>query len=371
MQALTFHSPYNIIYTSTSRPTLCSPTDAIVRIRFAGLCGSDLHIYRGTEPGPDRGTVMGHEFVGVVAEVGSKVVGIQVGDRVGGAFTTCCGKCYYCTHSLSSRCINGLLLGYVSSTVGLHGTQCEYVLIPNASSSLFTCPPSVSDIETLLLGDVLTTGYHCALNGIENVHGLRKAPMDEEAAPAKQNRKADLVVLILGCGPVGLMAVVSALYLGIGKVIAADAVEERVQMARTYGAEGVRPDAVREAVSNCTDGRGADVILEAVGSNSALTLALELVRPGGVISSVGVNNSDTFPFSPTSAYNKNVTFKTGRCPVMSLLPQVMPLVLSKKYDLEKIVTHRMKLSDGNKAYEIFDKKTDACIKVVFEVGVEE
>ena len=132
-----------------------------------------------------------------------------------------------------------------------------------------------------------------------------------------------------------------------------------------------------------------------------MTLALELVRPGGVISSVGVNNSDTFPFNPTrylqicvlitqfrlpyavdyhlttiliisySAYNKNVTFKTGRCPVMSLLPQVMPLVLSKKYDLEKIITHRMKLSDGNKAYEMFDKKTNACIKVVFEVGVEE
>ena len=106
MQALTFHSTYNIIHTSTPRPRLCSPTDAIVRIRFAGLCGSDLHIYRGTEPGPDKGTIMGHEFVGVVAEIGSKVVGIQVGDRVGGAFTTCCGevrKGKYYSHRISIK----------------------------------------------------------------------------------------------------------------------------------------------------------------------------------------------------------------------------------------------------------------------------
>ncbi|KND00488.1 uncharacterized protein SPPG_04804 [Spizellomyces punctatus DAOM BR117] len=344
---LTFEGVKTVRVRQVPIPTIQEPTDCIVRTSLVGVCGSDLHAYHGREAGCDHGTVMGHELVGIVDAVGASVTSLKVGDRVMCPFTTNCGSCFYCKRGLTARCTTGQLFGWKSGGKGLDGGQAQYVRVPLADGTLSRIPEGVTDEEALLLGDIFSTGFFCADNG-----GI-EADQDQ-------------VVAVIGCGPVGLMAILGARELGAKRVIAIDMVTDRLDLAKEYGAEPVhlKEQDPLAAVHAATEGRGADVVLEVVGSESAMELAYKLLRPGGTLSCVGVHNEDKLAFSPNDAYDKNITFRIGRCPARHFMEKLVPVVVSKKYDLTRIITHRMDLKEAVEAYDMFDRKLDGCIKIV-------
>ena len=346
MRALTFHAVHSIHHESVADPILEAPEDALVAVELAGLCGSDLHVWHGRETGLDTGTVMGHELVGRIVACGAGVRRIVVGARVVAPFTTCCGACFFCRRGLSARCPAGRLFGWVQRGVGLQGAQAERVRVPLADATLVEIEDDLPAERALLLADVLPTGWHCA----------RMAEVG-----------AETIAVVLGCGPVGLAAVVAALEQGARRVFAVDAVEERLALAARLGGEPVRlAGDVLGVVRDATEGRGADAVLEVVGSPEAARLAFDLVRAGGVVSIAGVHHGERFPISPVEAYERNLTLRIGRCPARSLMEGLLPL-LRRRADLAAIVTHRPPLSDGPDAYRRFDLKQDGCIKVAFTV----
>jgi len=347
MRALTFQGRENIGYESVDDPGILSAKDVIVKVKLTCICGSDLHVYYEHEKGLDKGTVMGHEFVGEVVEKGADVRLLKIGDKVMSPFTTNCGECFYCKTGLTCRCEKGQLYGWVEKGRGLHGGQAEFVRVPMADSTLEKIPEGVSLEEGLLLGDIFSTGFFCA-----------------HQAEIKKNE----VHAIIGCGPVGMMAIVGAIEYGSEKLFAIDAVDERLAMARKFGAIPInyKKQDPLEVIKEYNEGRGADAVMEVVGSGSAGKLAYEILRPGGIISTVGVCNDQHLSFSPADAYNKNITFKVGRCPARFYMNKLTPLVQQKKYDITAILTHRLKLSEGVSGYDIFANKKDNCMKVVLE-----
>lgn len=348
MKALTYHAPQSIHFEDVPDPKLLAPGDAIVQVEVAAVCGSDLHVYHGREAGLDRGAVMGHEFLGRVVECGSTVRAIQRGDRVVAPFTVNCGTCYFCSTGLTARCTQSQLFGWVQDGVGLQGGQAELVRVPLADSTLMKAPDDLSSELALLLADVLPTGYHCAKSA--------------EVEPGG-------VYAVVGCGPVGLMAVAGAITLmgrHPSKLFAIDTVPERLALAEQMGATPIdasRADP-RAALLEATEGRGADGVMEAVGSAQAGRLAFELVRPGGVLSVVGVHHESHAPFSPGEAYDKNLTFRIGRCPARGLFDEVLPIARAQSELLTRLFTHHLPLSAGPEAYRMFDQRRDGCIKVV-------
>lgn len=345
MQALTFNGIEKIHYTSVKDPVLLETTDAIVKINLAGICGSDLHVYHGRETGIENGTVMGHEFTGEIIETGNAVKKLKKGGRVLSPFTTSCGECYYCKMGLTCRCIKGSLFGWVENGHGLHGAQAQYVRVPMADSTLVPLSVDLSNEKGLLLGDIFSTGYFCAENAGVNSKG---------------------VYVIIGCGPVGLMAVIAAKHLGAEKLFAIDSIESRLMMAKDFGANPLNllKQNIKDEIHNATDGRGADAVMEVVGNPDALRLAIEILRPGGIISSVGVHTANNFSFSPAEAYDKNLTYKIGRCPARYYAEKLIREEVIQRYNAEKIITHRFALAKGPYAYTIFANKRDNCIKPV-------
>ncbi len=347
MRALTFQGIRTIRHETVPDPAILAPGDAIVQVRLAAICGSDLHVYHGRETGIDAGTVMGHELVGQVVETGAAVANVRVGDLVMCPFTTSCGTCFYCASGLTARCVHGQLFGWVSAGAGLQGGQAELVRVPLADSTLVAVPDDIRPEEALLLGDVLATGYHCA----------RMAEVGPRGT-----------FVVVGCGPVGLMAVAAARALGAEQLYAVDPVPARLEWAARFGAEPLRLDAhapVVAAIHEATGGRGADAVLEAVGRPSAGRLAYDLVRPGGTIAVVGVHHAAGFAFSPGEAYDKNLTYRVGRCPARHYMPALVDLVRQRR-DLASVFTHRRKLAEGAEAYALFDEKGDGCVKVLLE-----
>lgn len=345
MQALTFGGVETIVHQSVPDPTILEPTDAIVQITLSGICGSDLHVYHGRETGIDNGTVMGHEFVGTVIETGAGVKKFKKGSRVLSPFTTSCGACFYCRIGLTCRCEKGALFGWVQSGHGLHGAQAQYIRVPMADTTLISLSNDLGEEKGLLLGDIFSTGYFCAEN-------------------AGVNEKGTYVVI--GCGPVGLMTIVAAKHLGAANLFAIDLSDKRLQMALEFGAipvNSLNTDA-KTSILNSTNGRGADAVMEVVGSAEALRLAIDLVRPGGTISSVGVHTAENFSFSPGEAYDKNLVYKIGRCPAHYYAEMLLKEEVIQQYPVEKIITHHFGLEKGERAYEVFDKKLDNCIKAV-------
>lgn len=345
MKALTFHGIETIQYESVADPVIEQPTDVIIKVCACAICGSDLHVYHGREHGLDSGTVMGHEFMGEVVDIGEGVTTLRKGDRVMSPFTTSCGNCFYCQIGLTCRCIHSQLFGWREKRKGLHGAQAEFVRVPLADANLVKVPDNVSDEEATLLGDIIPTGYFCALQAGINPKG---------------------VFAVVGCGPVGLMAILGARELGAEKILAFDKEPARLAMASTFGAEAISVSNgnPREKINELTEGRGADGVMEAVGNASSLQLAFDLLRPGGTLSSIGVCTEKSLPFNPTQAYDKNITMKVGRCPARHLMPKLLPLVQQKKYDFTAIVTHRMNLSEGVNGYKTFASKSDNCLKVI-------
>lgn len=345
MKGLIFEGERRIRCEDVPEPEVRDPGDVLVKVELAGICGSDLHPYRGNEEGLDTGTIMGHEGIGEVVEVGAGVRAFSKGNRVLSPFTTNCGSCFFCKRGLTSRCENGSLFGWISGGKGLHGMQAEYVRIPLADTTLLAIPEGVSPEQALLLGDVVPTGFFCAEMA--------------EIGPGS-------VCAVIGCGPVGLMAIAAAAHLGADEVFCIDLIQERLQLGRRYGATPVNPsieDPV-EVVKNATDGRGVGSVLEVVGVGAAMTLAVKLVRPGGIIASVGVHTDLLFGFTPAEVYDRNLTFRTGRCPARAYVDRIVPVVRDKGLDLEAMISHRMPLTEGPAGYEIFDRKLDGCTKVV-------
>jgi threonine dehydrogenase-like Zn-dependent dehydrogenase len=345
VKALTFGGRQVVRCESVPEPRIDTATDAIVAVRLAGICGSDLHVYHERERGLDRGTTMGHELVGQVLAAGDAVATLRPGDRVACPFTTSCGRCYFCRRGLTCRCTSGQLFGWVEGGRGLQGAQAERVRVPLADSTLVPLPDAVSDEAGLLLGDVLATGYFCAdLAGVDGSG----------------------VYAVVGCGPVGLMALAAARHLGAEQVLAVDSVPERLQRARDLGARTVdhRVESAIEAIRDLTEGRGADAVLEVVGSASATRTAVDLVRPGGVVASVGVHTEERFAFGPGEAYDKNLTYRTGRCPARHYMERLLPLVGARRFPLDSLVSHRLPLEEGPRGYALFDARQDGCTKVV-------
>ena len=345
MKALTFEGKEKIEYKSVPDPEIKQSTDVIVKVKLCAICGSDLHVYHEHEKGIDSGTPMGHEFVGEVVDMGKEVKGLKKGDLVMSPFSTSCGNCFYCKIGLTSRCVQGQLFGWVEQGKGLGGGQSELVRVPLADSTLLKVPEGITQHEALLMGDILSTGFFCAYQA---------------------EVKANGVYVVVGCGPVGLMAILGCLEYGAEKVIAIDRMEDRLQQAERFGAIPLNPEKqnARDLIDSLTEGRGADAALEAVGSTRTLGLAYSLTRPGGIISAVGVCNEPEFGFSPVQAYNKSITLKIGRCPARNMMPQLTPVVQKKKYDLAQIFTHQFQLSEGVHGYDIFANRREKCLKVV-------
>ena len=345
MKALVFEGVEQVALASVPEPRIEAAGDVLVRVEIAGLCGSDLHVWNGRERGLDAGTVMGHEYVGRIVERGPAVTGLAIGARVAGPFTTSCGDCFYCRNKLSARCERGRLFGWVEGGAGLHGAQAEYLRVPLAASTLVEVPDGCDPEAALFAGDVLATGFFAA-----------------ELARVEEGT----VAAVLGCGPVGLCAVFGALASGAERVFAVDAVARRLELARQFGAEPLRLDGdPRAAVLEATGGRGADAVLECVGSPEATRLAVDLVRPGGTVGAVGVHTEEGFAFPPGEAYDKNLTYAAGRCPARRYLERLLSGLAEWRWDPTPIISHRLPLAAGQDAYRMFAERREGCTKVVF------
>lgn len=347
MKAIIFNGKESVKCERVPDPGILESTDVIVKVDLAGICGSDLHVYYEREKGLDLGTVMGHEFVGEIVETGKSVRNFKKGEKVISPFTTNCGACFFCNIGLTSRCEQGQLFGWVEGDKGLHGGQAEYVRVPLADSTLLHLPEGVNPEEGLLLGDILSTGYFAAENA--------------EIKPGG-------IYAVVGCGPVGLLSILSAIELGAERVYAIDAIPERLQLAEKFGATMVnfKQENAAAKLKDATNGRGVDAVLEVVGNASAAKLAYQIVRPGGIISVVGVHTEAQFVFSPADAYDKNLTYKVGRCPARFYMEKLASLVQEGRYEFSAIISHRLVLSEGEQGYEIFANKRDHCTKVILK-----
>lgn len=345
MHALTFHGKQTIRYESIPDPKIIQDTDAIVKVKLCAICGSDLHVYHEHEKGIDHATAMGHEFTGEIVETGRGVKNFKKGNKVMSPFSTSCGNCFYCTRGLTSRCVQSQLFGWVENQKGLQGGQAEYVRVPLADTTLLPVPEGITWEQALLLGDIIPTGFFCA----------KQADIHSHSTYA-----------VIGCGPVGLMTILGARELGAEKIYAIDTLPERLAIAGQFGAIPVNASATDPIamLKSVTEGRGADAVMEAVGNNATGKLAYDLVRPGGIISMVGVCTDQYMPFSPTDAYNKNLTFKVGRCPARYLMDSLIPVVQSNRYNYASIITHRMDLAQGITGYDLFANKKENCLKVI-------
>ena len=345
MHGLTFQGVEQVRYESIADPLVIDARDAIVRTRMAAICGSDLHVYHGRETGLDIGTVLGHEFMGEVVEVGAEVERFRVGDSIVSPFSTSCGACFYCERDLTARCESGQLFGWREAGQGLHGTQAEYVRVPLADSTLVSAPSDLPPEVALLTGDVISTGIFAAESaGVE----------------------AGSLVGVVGCGPVGLMSIAAALWLGARRVFAVDWVRERLDLAADFGAVPINFHEVDpcSVVNEATSGRGVDAVLEAVGNAAAGRLAMSLARPGGTIMAAGVHTEREFAFTPMEAYDKNLTFRTGRCSARHYLERSVQLAKSGRFPLASLISHRLPLEEGEQGYRIFAEKLDGCTKVI-------
>ncbi|KAK7531499.1 chaperonin 10-like protein [Phyllosticta citribraziliensis] len=347
MRAVVFHGPGKVAVEQRPVPKIQEPTDIVVRVDFTALCGSELHVFRAHQPSP-TGFIMGHEFTGEVVQAGSKVVTVKEGDAIVSPFTVSCGQCFYCRKGFSSRCEKCLLFG----TAALDGAQAEYVRVPLADSTVMKAPEGIDKKALVLMADIFPTGYFAAANAF--------AGMSKEDV-------AEATVVVVGCGPVGLCALINAEEFKPKHLFAVDSIDSRLELAKELGAEPLNFKTDREGlerrIKEVTDGRGADVVIEVVGLSPALKLAFDILRPWGFISSVGVHNGE-IPWGGNQAYGKNLRIQMGRCPVRSIFPQALAALKAKQHLLGFMADAIMPLSKAVEGYEVFDKMKAQ--KVVFE-----
>ncbi|WP_440997323.1 zinc-dependent alcohol dehydrogenase family protein [Arhodomonas sp. SL1] len=332
MKALVYHGPGKRSWEEKSRPELEKPTDAVVRLTHTTICGTDLHILKGDVPAVEDGRTLGHEGVGVVESVGEGVANVRPGDRVLISCITSCGRCDYCKRGIYAHCRDGgWILGHL-----IDGTQAEYVRIPHADNSLYPLPEGLDSEAAVMLSDILPTGHEIgALNGEVGLGDT---------------------VAIVGSGPIGLAALLTARFYSPARIIMIDPDENRLSMARSLGAtDTIAGDAV-DAVMKLTDGEGVDVAMEAVGIPETFDVCQRIVRPGGHIANIGVHGKSV-EFRLEELWIKNVTIRTGLVNT-NTIPVLMRILESGGVDAAGLITHRFGLDEIEAAYEAFSRAAE-------------
>lgn len=393
MRALTWQGLEKVAVQDVPDPVIQQPTDAIVRVTSTAICGSDLHLYGVLAPYLHPGDVLGHEFMGVVEQVGAAVENLAVGDRVVVPFTISCGHCFACDRGLFAQCettrdheqdTGAALFGYTSLYGRVPGGQAELVRVPHADFGPVKVPDGFEDERFLYLSDILPTAWQ----------GVAYADVPDGGTLA-----------VLGLGPVGQLAVRSAFQRGVQRVLAVDLVDERLELAAAAGAEVIDLREVKDVVAALkerTDGRGPESVLEAVGMEAhgnpvaekviaatarlpkplarkaietvgidrldALHTALGAVQRGGTVSLSGVYGGMADPMPMMAMFDKGITLRMGQCHVRRWTDELVGIV-EKEGDvlgLEQLATHRVPLEDAPEAYRMFQEKSDGCIKVVLK-----
>ncbi|MFI5776805.1 alcohol dehydrogenase catalytic domain-containing protein [Nocardia sp. NPDC051570] len=342
MKGVVYQGPYRVeIDAELPMPRVRDARDAVVRVTRTAICGSDLHPYRGEMPDFAPGTVLGHEFAGVVAAVGADVP-FAVGDRVFASDLVACGRCPACARDWHYHCDNASLFGY-STIVGpaVAGGQAEYVRVPFADIVLARSPEDLTDEQVLFAGDVLTTGY---------------------AAAADAGIGSGDTVGVVGAGPVGVLAAQCAQALGAGAVIVSDPDPARRAMAESVGIAAVAPDDFGRALDAVSDGWGARAVLEAVGTDAALLCALRSVGPRGTVVAAGAHSAAAMPFPSGLAFTRELTIRFTVGDPIRHRDQALGLIRSGLVDPARIISHRLPLSQARRGYELFDRR--AAFKVV-------
>jgi threonine dehydrogenase-like Zn-dependent dehydrogenase len=373
---MVYRGPYKVRVEDKDVPSIEHPNDAIVRVTLAAICGSDLHLYHGLMPDTRIGHTFGHEFIGVVEQVGSSVQNLAVGDRVMVPFNVFCGSCWFCARGLYSNCHNvnpnatavGGIYGYSHTTGGYDGGQSQYVRVPFADVGPTRIPDWMHDEDAVCLTDAAATGYFGAQLG--------------------EIAEGDTVV-VLGAGPVGLVAAQSAWLMGAGRVIVVDHLQERLEKARTMAYAEVlnydEHDDVVVEMKKQTDYLGADVVIEAAGAEAdgnflqqvtgtklklqggspvALNWAIDGVRKGGTVSVVGAYGPIPNAVKFGDALNKGLTLRMNQTPVKRQWPRMFEHVRNGHLTPREVVTHRFPLEEIAEAYHVFSGKLDGCIKPV-------
>lgn len=376
MLALTYRGPDHVRVMEKAEPRIEHPNDVILRVTRAAICGSDLHLYHGYVPDTRVGSVFGHEFTGVVEEVGGSVESLVRGDRVVVPFNIACGTCFFCERGLTANCENtnpsstlaGGIFGYSHTTGGYDGGQAERVRVPFADVGPMKIPDGVEDEEVLFLSDIVPTGYQAAEMG-----GIREED----------------TVAVFGCGPVGLVAQRSAQLLGAARVIALDYVDYRLDRSRSFAqTEAVDLRSVGDVVQHLremTDGRGPDVCIDAVGleangsrlhdvlgkklkleagAPTAINWCIDAVRPGGTVVLIGVYGPPWNLVPIGTAMNKGLTMRMGQCNVKRYLPHLLERVRQGAIDGKALISHRFALEEAADAYRLFAERRDGVIKCV-------
>ena len=347
MKALVYHGPGVKAWEDVPKPEITNGKDAIVRVDATTICGTDLHILKGDVPAVTDGRILGHEAVGTVEEVGDGVSTVKAGDRVLVSCITVCGTCRFCRDGHSGQCLGGggWILGYK-----IDGTQAEYVRVPFADTSTYPMPDGAADEDILMLADILPTAYEVGvLNG-----GVQ--PGD--------------VVAIVGSGPVGLAAIMSARLFSPSHIIAIDLADSRLEAARQFGADitvnNGRQDPL-EVIRSLTGGLGADVTIEAVGVPATFELAVALSRPGGRIANIGVHGEPA-TLHLEEQWIRNITITTGLVDAYATAT-LLRLAASHHVDPSRFITHHFALDEFDQAYDVFTRAADTgALKVVLRRG---
>ena len=345
MKALTYHGAKDIRYESMDDPKLHDDRDVIVKVDKCAICGSDLHFYHGESFSEDVGYCIGHEAVGEVVEIGRGVRQHKVGDKVMISAAVGCGQCHSCLAGNVVNCQNNAS-GCYGLSAALQGCQAEAVRVPAADFNAWKIPDGVTQDQALMMTDSLATAWF----------GARNADI-----------RSGSTVAVVGLGPIGLMAVESAFAMGAARVFGIDLVEHRRDMGRALGAEVMGPQESVEFIREATRGFKCDSVVEAVGHGATIELALRLVKRRGTVSVIGVNQDRRLEFPMAKAFADGLTFRIGTCSVPEEWPSLVPLIQQGRLKPEKFITHRFGLADGMEAYDLFDKRKDGAMKVIFDM----
>ena len=344
MKALVYRGPGSKAIEDRPKPQLQAPGDAIVKITKTTICGTDLHILKGDVATCAPGRILGHEGVGVVDSVGAGVTAFKPGDRVLISCISACGKCEYCRRGMYSHCTTG---GWILGNE-IDGTQAEYVRTPHADTSLYPIPEGADEEALVMLSDILPTGFECGvLNG--------------KVAPGA-------TVAIVGAGPIGLAALLTAQFYAPAEIIMIDLDDNRLEVARRFGATHTINSGdgkALEKVKALTGGRGVDTAIEAVGVPATFLLCQDLVAPGGVIANIGVHGTKV-DLHLESLWSRNIAITTRLVDTVTT-PMLLKTVQSKKIDPKLLITHRFRLSQILEAYETFARAASTqALKVIIE-----
>jgi alcohol dehydrogenase len=339
MKALVYHGPRKRAWEEKPKPTIQKPTDAIIRITKTTICGTDLHIMKGDVREVIEGLILGHEGIGVIEEVGRGVSNFIVGNKVIISCTTSCGSCDACRKGMYSHCeTGGWILGHM-----IDGTQAEYVRIPHADNSLYHYPDDVNEEAMVMLSDILPTGFEC---------GVLKG----------QIQPGDTVAIV-GAGPIGLSALLSAQFFSPAEIIMVDLDENRLNTAKTFGATKLVTNNAIENIMKLTNGKGVDVAIEAVGTSATFDICQSIIAAGGHIANIGIHGKSV-ELHLEKLWSRNITITTRLLDTVTT-SMLLKIVLSGKLQPEKLVTHRFALNEIMKAYDTFGNAAkEKALKVI-------